>query len=312
MASSDEVVEKPADHSPHREVEAGCWRNPAKTAKKHRKIDLSPNAVLLLSAKEPHPDRGNGAEQESPNKRSVQCSRPEKPRRTNYTPQNASVEMNPGDWAIEAVDGLRRADTRDKCQHPVQDANLSKAGNNRGRELEREKQSRWDFHVVAKFKVRREFQALSGCDISICHKHHVRNRSSRKHYTADELTNEVKATLLVGDRHHDADRNEEEGANSQSEQKTVPRQVNGVTGIKSGAVRSIAARETYYSTTNMPIAVMATPVKRYHDIGASLYLLISRLWTSSTPIMLSRSGIEAVMLRVDFLWRRERSSWGIC
>lgn len=97
--------------------------------------------------------------------------------------------------------------------------------------------------------------------------------------------------MLVGDCGDDAGGDEEEGAEAESEEEAVPGEVDWVAGgvlvasyirIEKKRKRKIErGRKTNYSTTKIPIAVMLTNVAKYHHIGASLYLLISRLCTSS-------------------------------
>lgn len=86
--------------------------------------------------------------------------------------------------------------------------------------------------------------------------------------------------MLVRNCHNDANGDKKDGADAQSEKQAVPREMNGVTDLLViGDL--IVEQRSYYSTTNMPTAVMLTNVKRYQVIGASLYLFMRRLWTSS-------------------------------
>src|ERR1700709_1248464 len=59
--------------------------------------------------------------------------------------------------------------------------------------------------------------------------------------------------------------------------------------LVSACIADIRARlsKAYYSTTNMPTAVMLTRVTRYQLRGVSLYRRIRRLWTSSWLMMFS-------------------------
>jgi hypothetical protein len=63
--------------------------------------------------------------------------------------------------------------------------------------------------------------------------------------------------------------------------------VNGPDSCQGISTAQTMNHEAYYSTTNIPTAVMLTKVTRYQLSGVSLYLLISRLWTSSWLMILS-------------------------
>ena len=73
--------------------------------------------------------------------------------RSDNTPEDAAVEVHACERTGEAVNCFRCADAGDIFKHPVQDADLGDAGDNRGDHLDFEEETGWDFHVVAEFQV---------------------------------------------------------------------------------------------------------------------------------------------------------------
>ena len=63
--------------------------------------------------------------------------------------EDTAVEMNARDGAGETVDSFRRADAGDVDEHPVQDGDLSDAGDEGCDHLDGEEDFGGDFHVVA-------------------------------------------------------------------------------------------------------------------------------------------------------------------
>ena len=76
--------------------------------------------------------------------------------------------MYAGYRACETVDCVWRADVGDVAEHPIQDTDLSDAGDEGGDHLDFEEEFGWDFHVMAEFEVRGEFYALCGADVAVC------------------------------------------------------------------------------------------------------------------------------------------------
>jgi hypothetical protein len=141
---------------------------------------------------------------------------------TNYTPQNAPVEVYAGERAHETIDGFWCADVGNIVEHPIQNKYLRNRGNDCGDHLNREEDPRWDLHVMAKFKVGREFDALCRGDVSVGNEDHVCDRSTWEDGTADKLADKVDAAVLIRDCHNDTDWNKEDRADAQSEDQTVP------------------------------------------------------------------------------------------
>lgn len=63
---------------------------------------------------------------------------------------------------------------------------------------------------MAKFEVRRKFDALGGGYIAVGNKDHVCYRTPRKEGATHELADKIYATVLICYRHDDTDRNEED------------------------------------------------------------------------------------------------------
>ena len=60
-----------------------------------------------------------------------------------------------------------------------------------------------------------EFNSLRRADVAVGHKNHVRHRTARKDNSANELADEVKTAVLVGDGHDDSHGQEHHGGNTQ-------------------------------------------------------------------------------------------------
>lgn len=82
---------------------------------------------------------------------------------------------------------------------------------------------------MAEFEVRREFYTLRGGDVTVRHEDHVCDGSTWEDSTANELADEVNTTVLICDGHNDADWDEEDRANSESEDQSIPWEMNWVT-----------------------------------------------------------------------------------
>lgn len=103
------------------------WRDPTQASEEHWQVNLPPEVLLCSPTHKPYADRCNGSNQERPDKWSVKRSRSEEPLGAHNAPQNAAIEVNFCDGTSEAVDGLRRADIRNVCKHPVQHTYLREA-----------------------------------------------------------------------------------------------------------------------------------------------------------------------------------------
>ena len=190
--------------------------------------------------------RCHGSHEEGPDERSIERARTEEALGSHHAPENTTVEMDAGDGTVETVGRLWRAQAGYVEEHPVQDANLGYARRERGDHLHLEQQLGGNLHVVAEFQVGGELDALRRADVGICHKHHVRYGAPGEDGAAYKLADEIEAAMLVGNRHDDADGDEEDGSNAQGEHESVPRQMdrvvldnenpNGQHGDKSGQV----------------------------------------------------------------------------
>ncbi len=143
--------------------------------------------------------------------------------------------MHTGDRAREAVDRLRCADAGYVAEHPVEDADLGQRRDDGGYHLHGEEDAGRNLHVVAQLEIGREFDALRGGDISICHKYHVGNRSAGKDGASDELADEIDAAMLIRHGHDDTNGDEEHTAYCEGEQQTVPRKMDRIAVCLSAA-----------------------------------------------------------------------------
>lgn len=146
----------------------------------------------------------------------------------NNAPEDAAVEMDAGDRAIESVDGVGCANTWNEIEHPVEYSDLCETGDDRDGKLQLEKNPWRDFHVVAKLEVGGELQTLGGGDVAKCCKDHIGNRTTGKYDSADQLADEVDAALLVRNGHDNANGNEEDCPDAECQQKTIPRQMDRI------------------------------------------------------------------------------------
>lgn len=113
-------IEKEADKRPDREVEARGWRDPAEAAEDDGEVDSAPGAArLAAAADEPDEDRGDEADGEGPDERSVEGGGAEEAVGADDAPEDGAVEVHAGDGAGEAVDGRGVAEGGDVGEHPV-------------------------------------------------------------------------------------------------------------------------------------------------------------------------------------------------
>ena len=126
-------VEEEADEGPDREVEARGRRYPAQAAEEDGEVDFAPGAAgAAAAANQPDEDRGDEADKECPDQGPVEGALAEKALRSDYAPEDGTVEVDAGYGACEAVDCFRSADVGDVGEHPVQDADLHDAGDEGG------------------------------------------------------------------------------------------------------------------------------------------------------------------------------------
>ncbi len=81
---------------------------------------------------------------------------------------------------------------------------------------------------MTEFEVRGELDALGGGYVAICDKDHIGDRATWEYGAADELADEVDGAMLICDGHDDAIGDEEDGAQAESEEKSIPREMNRV------------------------------------------------------------------------------------
>jgi hypothetical protein len=148
---------------------------------------------------------------------------------TDDTPKDAAIEVYPCKRTDKPVNCLWRADIRDIGEHPIEDEDLGDGRNDGGYHLDGKKYSRWDLHVMAEFEVRGEFYTLRGGDVTVRNEDHVCDGSPWENGTANELTDEVNTAVLICDSHDDADWDEEDRANPESEDQSIPWEMNWVT-----------------------------------------------------------------------------------
>ena len=203
--------------------------NETQGTKHNRKIDFSPHTARNTSASnEPDQDGRDRTDEESPYQWSVEPPFPKESLGTDDAPQNAAIEMYSRDRTGEAVDGLGSADALNMGKHPVQDSDLRDTGDKCGRHLDFEEDFRRNLHVMAELEVGGELEPLGRADVAKGNKNHVRNRTTGENDTADELADQVRAALLVRDRHDDPDRNEENSRDRKSKDEAVPGQMDWV------------------------------------------------------------------------------------
>ena len=202
------MVKQETDEGPYREVQARGRRYPAEAAEEYGEVDLSPHAVLVPSTEQPHAQWRYCTDEKGPHEVSVERARAEETVWTDDAPQDASIEMHPCDRTVKAVDCLWCADAGNISEHPVQNSNLSDAGDEGRDHLDGKEKFRRYLHVMSKFQVGRELDALGGADVAVGDEDHIGDGPAREHYTANELADEVQAAMLVRYSHHDTDRDE--------------------------------------------------------------------------------------------------------
>ena len=114
------MIESETHNGPYREVETGRRRDPGQAAEENRQIHLAKDGFLPSLANHPENDWRDSSDKEGPNEMSIQCPWSEEPLRADYSPQNATVEMNSCNGTVETVDGFSSADARNVHKHPVQ------------------------------------------------------------------------------------------------------------------------------------------------------------------------------------------------
>lgn len=221
-APLQDVVEDVADEGPDGEVEPRGRRDPGHGAKDHGQVDLADDAALLVAGVQPQRDGQQSTERETPHEGAVDGAGPEKLAGPYDTPQDGPVEVHPRNGTGEAVEGLGAADALDVGEHPVQDANLGDGRDERGDNLDEKHDSWRNLHVVAQFEIRRELDALRRGNITICDKNHVGDGTAGENNAANQLADQINATMLVRDCHDDAVWNEEDRSNAEGQEKAVP------------------------------------------------------------------------------------------
>ena len=70
---------------------------------------------------------------------------------------------------------------------------------------------------MAELEVSGELDALRRGDVAVGHEDHVCNGSAGEDGAGHELADQVNAAVLIGDRHDDADGDEQDAADSERE-----------------------------------------------------------------------------------------------
>ena len=132
---------------------------------------------------------------------SIQGAFTEEPTWSDNTPEYATVKMHPSYRTSETVDGLWSAEARNVEEHPVENTNLCQARDNGSHHLDIKEKLWRDLHVMTELEVGGEFNPLCRTDVAVGHKNHVRHGTTGEDDTANELADEVKAAVLIGDGH---------------------------------------------------------------------------------------------------------------
>jgi hypothetical protein len=106
--------------------------------------------------------------------------------------------------------------------------------------------------------------------VAISYKNHVSYRSTWEYNSTNQLADQIKAALLVRDSHDYAYGDEKDATDAQSQKKSVPWQVDRIAVcVLAPSLERHSNLGTYYSTTNIPTAIMTAKVTRYQLSGAS-------------------------------------------
>lgn len=210
----DLVVEYVAYQRPDREIQSRSRRNPRQRAEEDRKVDLANERVAFVARVEVQRDRRYGAEQETPYQWSIRPVYTEELGWADNAPENGAVKVDACQRTTKAIYSFWGTNPRHISEHPIQHANLRQRRHEGGCHLHAKENAWRDLHIVSELKIGREFDALCGGDVAVCHEDHVGDWTAREEGAASELTDEVDGGLLVCDCGYDADWDEQDGTNA--------------------------------------------------------------------------------------------------
>ena len=197
MTSLNELVEESADDTP-RGVSHGCrGRDVSSTAEDDGHVDVSEVGPGPFSCCEIDEDWCDETDEEEPGEGTVDTFCAEDALWTNDSPNDRCGEEHSCIWTGVVVYLAGLTDTVNGTEGPVVDGDLDNTRPESRYKLGPEGNALWDFHVMGKFDVLSEVEALVCCDVAVHLEHHHGERPSGLHVTNDEFGNDVEANLHV-------------------------------------------------------------------------------------------------------------------
>lgn len=198
-AAADDVVEGESNDCGGDVVDSGGWGDVTGTSEHDGQVDVLVPRVGVAAGEGVWDSWADGTDEEEPQERVVHLARAEHVFGGNNTPDDGGGTEHGGRQANESVILVARAHIFDVGEHPRLDTELSGQSDDGGNNLSPEHGTWGDLHVVTKLEVRSEGKTLSHGDISPSLEHHHGDGATGKGVTNDELSNDVKTDLLIGD-----------------------------------------------------------------------------------------------------------------
>ena len=129
---------------------------------------------------------------------------------SNNAPDDRCVEECSGVRADQTSRGIRCANALNVADEEVVGRNLNDRKPEDSDELSAEHGTGWDFHVMAKFHVRRVRESVVLHHVTVTLKHHHCKWSSWLHITDNELGDNIETRSIGGDGVYHSDWNKED------------------------------------------------------------------------------------------------------
>ena len=222
MPPTDDKLEDEPDNGPGDVIDGGRGWDETRSREDEGEVDVADDAVGPFEADDVCDDGADEANDEEYAQCKISLPTGELASGANDAPDDGGRAKHLSAGAAEVVLLVGGAHVVDVGEHPCLDTELNCSGNNGCDNLGPEHGPRGDFHVVAKFEVRRELDALGRGDIAVCDEHHIGNGTAREHGATNQLADQIYATVLICDCHDDADGYEKEAADAESKKQAIP------------------------------------------------------------------------------------------
>jgi len=221
-SSLNEEVEHRSGDTPA-EVNVYCGRgNPSSSSKHEREGDVSQEGRRPFTGEEVGDERKGGTNEPVPLQVDVNLTRAKDTSRADGTPDDGGDVEDLSTWARVSVGLIISTDILNAAESPVVNGDLDNGGPEHSYALSSPHCAGRNLHVVTHLEILEEIQGLGHGDVTVTLEHHHGQWATWKHVSDNELGDDVKTNLPVGDGLDHTDRDEEDNWDQHADDECPP------------------------------------------------------------------------------------------